>query len=230
MSSSAAGKRARAAQGSGAGRAAAADPGKKPKAGGEPVLTVLVDMDGVLADFDARVCEVFRERYPDEKQVEMDSREHFYMSENFREQLGKSAGERAKAIPLQEGFFLALAPIAGALDALRAMDAHPRLNVMLCTSPLSTYTYVLFEKFAWVEKHLGKAWISKIVLTKDKTVVAGRCLIDDRPHVGGSVSVPAWEHVLFDQPYNRDVPGKRRLKGWANWRQLVDSLVAPASP
>ena len=38
----------------------------------------------------------------------------------------------------------------------KEMAAHPRLNVIICTAPLSRFDFVLVEKFRWVEKHLGR--------------------------------------------------------------------------
>jgi 5'-nucleotidase len=52
----------------------------------------------------------------------------------------------------------------------------------------------------------------------DKTLVQGDVLIDDKPVVGG-ISIPQWRRVLFDQPYNRSVPGPRVQ--WENWREIL---------
>lgn len=51
--------------------------------------------------------------------------------------------------------------------------------------------------------------------------VTGDILIDDKPSVTG-VESPEWEHVLFDQPYNRDVKDKRRMVGWNEWESIVN--------
>ena len=40
-------------------------------------------------------------------------------------------------------------------------------------------------QFAWIEEHLGEDWLDKIIITKDKTVVNGHVLIDDRPNIKG---------------------------------------------
>ncbi len=191
-------------------------------------VTVLVDMDGVLCDFDARVNERYAALFPGQPVVPLSERRDFYMAKDYHERFGPEAAQRVRDICGSQGFFEGLEPITGALAAVKDMAAHPRLNVIICTAPLSRFEFVLVEKFRWVEKHLGREWIDKIVLTRDKTVVDGRVLIDDRPHVTGSHTQPTWEHVLFDQAYNRQVPGKRRLKSWAGaeWRALVAALVA----
>ncbi|GBG24503.1 5'3'-deoxyribonucleotidase, cytosolic type [Hondaea fermentalgiana] len=197
-------------------------------------ITVLVDMyvDGVLCDFDIAVKTAFQKMFPEHPELDLSrDRKCFYMSDNYGALLGESAAASAKTITERRGFFANLPAIPGGVDAVRAMDSIPGINVILCTSPLSNYQYVLQEKFAWVEKHLGKPWIKKIVLTKDKTVVNGRILIDDRPEIKGSVHPPPWEHVLFAQPYNAHIRGKRRLASWHgdDWRRLIISLLEPKS-
>lgn len=87
------------------------------------------------------------------------------------------------------------------------------LDVRICTAPINAYQHCVSEKFAWVERHLGHEWIKRIILTKDKTWVRGDILIDDKPHITGSVQ-PTWVHYLYDQPYNRIID-KPRIS-WTN--------------
>ena len=73
--------------------------------------------------------------------------------------------------------------------------------------------------------HLGKSWVDRIILTRDKTLVRGDILLDDAPQAKGSSLEPVWEHVYFDQPYNRPGvsdadPSRRRLVAWKDWRSL----------
>ncbi len=41
-------------------------------------------------------------------------------------------------------------------------------------------------QFEWVQQHLGRGWVNRLVITKDKTIVTGDLLIDDRPKIKGS--------------------------------------------
>ena len=75
------------------------------------------------------------------------------------------------------------------------------------------------EKLSWVERHLGREFMLRTILTRDKTLVRGNVLIDDKPEVKG-VMTPEWEHILFDLPCNRNVPSKRRLT-WKNYRGVL---------
>jgi 5'-nucleotidase len=76
------------------------------------------------------------------------------------------------------------------------------------------------EKYQWTEQHLGNEWAKKVILTRDKTLVKGDFLIDDRPEIIGVVT-PVWEHVVFDKPYNRDVTNKKRLKSLKDWKSVL---------
>jgi 5'-nucleotidase len=49
--------------------------------------------------------------------------------------------------------------------------------------------------------------------------------IDDRPDIDGeSGTTPAWEHILFDAPYNRRVLGKKRLKQWDDRKEVLQPI------
>jgi 5'-nucleotidase len=90
-------------------------------------------------------------------------------------------------------------------------------DVRICTAPLSRFTNCVGEKFQWVVNHLGPSWVERIVLTKDKSLVRGDVLIDDKPEVTGSL-VPSWQHLVFEAPYNTVAIGRRI--NWSNWQQV----------
>jgi 5'-nucleotidase len=92
-------------------------------------------------------------------------------------------------------------------------------DVRFCTSHLFEYDYCVLEKYQWVEQHFGPEFVDRIILTRDKTLIRGNLLIDDKPQIIG-IEKPTWEHILYDRPYNRDIPGKRCLT-WCNWRDIV---------
>lgn len=48
---------------------------------------------------------------------------------------------------------------------------------------------LLCVQYAWIEKHLGYDFLDQIILTRDKTVVTGDILIDDKPDILGESSV-----------------------------------------
>ena len=177
-------------------------------------MRILVDMDGVIADFDGEFLKRWQERHPDKPYVPFEERKSFYVRDSYPDILKPLVTE----ILLEPSFFRDMMPMNGAKEALLEMEQMGH-EVFICTSPLSTYQNCVLEKYEWVEKFLGTGWVSRIILTKDKTLVRGDILIDDKPEITGVESTPSWEHIVYDRPYNRDVK-KRRLT-WENWKEVL---------
>ncbi len=180
-------------------------------------MRILVDMDGVLADFENGFLKNWQEKYPDQTFIPLAERNIFYVSDQYPE----TVRSLVFSVLCAPEFFRSLEPIPGSLEALKEMKRLGH-EVFICTSPLGEYQHCVLEKFEWVDEHLGPGWVSKIILTNDKTIVSADILIDDRPDIQG-VAIPNWEHILYDQPYNRSGTTRRRLT-WQNWQSV---LLAP---
>lgn len=176
---------------------------------------ILLDQDGVLADLEASFLVIWTEKYPGRFYVPLKERKHFKIKEDYPE----CCHDDIDSIFNAEGFYRNLIPVEGALDAVREMERCD-LDISICTSPLTSSPYCASEKFDWVKHFLGQSWLDKLVITRDKSLVRGRLLIDDKPEVHRTIT-PVWEHILFDQPYNREVVGQRRLCGWENWKPVI---------
>ncbi|NWU64403.1 NT5C protein, partial [Pterocles burchelli] len=189
-------------------------------------LRVLVDMDGVLADFEGAVLRGFRGRFPSEPRVELEERRGFSVREQYRG-LREDLGAKVASVYESPGFFLGLDPIPGALEAMQEMIRMQDTEIFICTSPLQKYEHCIVEKYKWVEKHLGPEFVERIILTRDKTVVAADLLFDDKDTIRGAELTPSWEHVLFTCCHNRHVQlqaPRRRLLSWADdWKAILES-------
>ncbi|XP_073901272.1 5'(3')-deoxyribonucleotidase, cytosolic type isoform X2 [Castor canadensis] len=147
-------------------------------------VRVLVDMDGVLADFEAGLLRGFRRRFPGEPHVPLAQRRGFLAREQYRA-LRPDLADKVASVYEAPGFFLDLEPIPGALEALREMNDMPDTEVFICTSPLLKYDHCVGEKYRWVERNLGPQFVERIILTRDKTMVLGDLLIDDKDTIQG---------------------------------------------
>ena len=176
---------------------------------------ILVDIDGVLADFEGRFLEEWRKKFPNHPHVPLEKRQTFYLEEDYPDGLTKEIDSIFSA----QGFFENLDPIPGGKETMVRMEALGH-NVVICTSPISQYENCVLEKYHWVAKNLGYEWTKKMIITKDKTLVYGDILIDDRPEQKG-LRKPNWKHVLFDAPYNKTVNNKLRIT-WENWEKILD--------
>ncbi len=179
----------------------------------ENPLFLLVDMDGVIVNFEAQVLKTWRQQYPERTFVPLEERRTFRVRDDY-----PLFTQDIEAIYNEPGFFENLPPIAGAIDALTTLDKLGH-QVRICSSPLASYNDCVEEKYRWVDRNLGLEWIDRVILARDKTLIYGDILIDDRPELTGARK-PFWEHVLFDQPYNRTVQGKRRLN-WTSYREIL---------
>ncbi|NXK62859.1 NT5C protein, partial [Sylvietta virens] len=216
-------------------------------------LRVLVDMDGVVADFEGAVLREFRARFPAEPRVELAERRGFSVREQYRS-LREDLAAKVASVYESPGFFLDLDPVPGALEAVQEMHHMQDTEVFICTSPLRKYEHCVVEKYKWVEKHLGPEFVERIILTRDKTMVAADLLFDDKDTIQGLNSIsmagcrlgshppadssfcplptgtepnPSWEHILFTCCHNRHVQlpaPRRRLRSWADdWKAILES-------
>lgn len=178
-------------------------------------MIILIDQDGPLADFEGGFIDRWQALFPKEPFIPFDQRKSFYIRDDYPSRLR----EKVASVYLVPGFCFNLKPVPGSIDAVKSILELGH-DVRICTSPLSRYENCVLEKFQWVEKHLGYDFTKKIIFAKDKTLIRGHFLIDDRPNIEGVID-PEWEHILFDCPYNWDVINKRRLN-WNNWQEVLN--------
>lgn len=83
----------------------------------------------------------------------------------------------------EEGFFSGLDPIPGAVDSFRAISERFGSEVYLLTSPAENSPGCYSEKRQWVEAHLGRGSVSRLIISPHKHLLRGDYLVDD--HVEG---------------------------------------------
>lgn len=182
--------------------------------------TILIDMDNTLVNYDAEFAARWKSLRPSDPPTLITSRAHFEMEENFSFTLRPVA----EKIMREPGFFVSFSPMPGALEAVRAMVADG-YTVFFCTAPSPfQWEECVKEKYAWVRRHLGEEFLSKIIVTRDKTMVKGDVLVDDKPKVVGACQ-PEWTHVVFEQSYNKTVEGRPRIREWGEWRSVLEPLL-----
>jgi 5'-nucleotidase len=181
---------------------------------------VLVDMDSTICNFTDKVCRMAHERL----EVPLLTSEtcDLFNTEDMYEEKHRVTIARFQH---EEGFYVDLEPIAGAITALNEMRKEG-YEVFICTAPSKFYNnpHCVGEKHRWIMNHLGKEWTERVILSRDKTLVAGTVLIDDKPEIIGAAK-PVWAHVYYDQPYNRSREDRPRIVDWSKWREVLYPIL-----
>lgn len=180
--------------------------------------TVLLDVDGILANFIApvldHIVEVSGRRYAhDDVKVwdiftALPDVAHLESAVYDQMRMKRACFE----IPLYDG----------------AVDGVARLqelaDVLIVTSPLSGSPYWMFEREAWLSHHFGIKH-KDIIHARRKEHVDGDIFVDDKVE-----HVEAWQKqhptkwaLLWDQPYNR-MSRHPRVRSWEELHQAVASL------
>ena len=163
-------------------------------------LTILVDMDGVIVDWDKGFENVWAGR----------SRLERHKSYIIQDCVPLEFKPEATAITRRAGFFASLPPYPDAIASVKQLSTIPGIHVLLCSSPLLANPTCVQDKMSWVQQHFR-----------------GDILIDDKPVVTGAFS-PTWTQTVFHQPYNAHLCGntyKYRITSWTNSQQWKNVLL-----
>lgn len=178
---------------------------------------LLVDQDGTLADYPGWFLKMWREAHPEKPWIPTEALTEHDVAKNYPAEYRASL----EAIDLSKGFYRSLPIIPGAKEALEELLALG-FDVRICTAPKRRFHNCVPEKFEWIEEHLGQKWVERTILARDKTLIHGDVLVDDKPQITG-VRAPTWKHVLYDQPYNRRLIAQPRIT-WADYQLLLNEL------
>lgn len=184
---------------------------------------VLLDVDGPLtAGFLELACRLLRERgYQDAEPGRVTGWEVFRA-------LGVDGGAEEAVRARLRGFGVArgFAPREGAIELVRGLRAWA--DVYAVTAPLDGAPTWPFDRERWLVEELGFA-PSEVVHARDKRLVAGDVLVDDKPEhlVGWSAEHPEGLAVLWEAPYNdaHPWPGPR-VSGYVDLEEVLRSRFA----
>jgi len=180
-------------------------------------MIILLDLDGPLADFDFGIDMKWNRLHPD-KPINFSDRETF----SFNNLYDKETVEEIVNIFFSDNFFENLPLVPGSQEALSTIQSMPNTEVFICSSPMfrnpSSYT----SKRNWVYKNFGEDMARRLILAKDKTMIRGDILIDDKIHIKGTLE-PTWQHILFTKKFNSGVANQKRIDWLSDWQQVLFS-------
>ncbi len=179
-------------------------------------MTILVDMDGVLANFEKSFYEKWVQKYPDKASIHPEDRTSHDILADYPD-----CGSEIYGILGARGFFRELEPYPDGIQAIKDM-LEMDLDPTICTAPMAKSTTCPMEKLEWVEEHLGTDWIKRVIIARDKTKVVGKVLIDD--HVQKGLYAPHWQQLLMTRPYNKSIIWLPRIS-WDNWKSDIQQFI-----
>jgi len=182
--------------------------------------TVLLDCDGVLADFYRAAFDVIE----DLTGVRHDISE-LRSWEIFQSIGDRDLGDRTYNAMNEPGFCLErVHPLPGAVEGIARI--RERCDLFILTAPFRS-GFWLHERLAWLETHMGIPRDS-VVFARQKRLVRGDLFVDDNPH-----HVRSWdrnrractgEGFVWDQPYNRlEMTKLNRMHGWDELDAWIDN-------
>lgn len=184
--------------------------------------TILVDMDGPLANFDASFWR-FVDMEGFEADATMETQTARYATDHL---LVKADVERAREAIRSVGWFRCLPVVPGAVEGIHRLTEL--FDVWICTKPLADSPTCIGEKAHWIRRHLPE-FADRLIIAPNKARIAGHVLLDDAPKLGWMDDpFRTWHPVIFPAPFNG--PGSR----WAEfdrwqWGDSIELLAYLAS-
>ena len=169
---------------------------------------ILIDVDGVLADFDGTFLKIYKQNYPNLPVIELSQRRGMYLDQQYKKDIqDKDIAEQcvkaAEEIFTKPGFFGQLKPFEKAVEAVGKLFTDEKFKknfkIFFLTSPLTANPTCASDKFAWIEQYFSKYFknvTSRIIISADKTLVHGDCLIDDKMKINGTFKGPVRTWVI----------------------------------
>jgi len=186
---------------------------------------ILVDMDGVLVDFETTLFQAYRTENPHLRYIEPENRQGMYMDAQYREKFGETEYQVLRNLLDRDHFYRDMLPILPAVEAVNFLLDNPRFEVFICTSPHWTNRTCAFDKTNWIKKYLPKIETNRIFMTSDKTVVDGDFLIDDNEVIKGTNESPKFKHVLCRCGHNKGVKKSEKMPLiLEKWEDLMDII------
>lgn len=195
-------------------------------------LRILLDVDGVIADFDQFYLDcAVRAGVIRETSVDADWRSNAWdvgnalgltkdgKAEVWREIQRPEAGERMPAYP----------------DAILAVKELVLFaDVYFPTSPIYRSPSWEYDRYMWFKRHFNEGVADRLIFTKRKHLIAGQVFVDDKErHLQewlhewkGSVSVA--NAILWPHPYNNNEEGMYRpeKQDWEWLLALVKNMTS----
>lgn len=167
---------------------------------------IAVDMDHVMADTGAYLCQWLNDRYGSD-----------YVDEDFVTLLDKLEGEPHQSMVdlVTDGALMRDLPVMpDCVEVLR--ELNERFAVVICTASME-FPGTIHPKIDWLERHFPFLDPQLFVFCGYKQILGTDYLIDDSPkHFKGLTGHP----ILYSAPHNRGETDYTRVSNWSEIAQF----------
>lgn len=182
-------------------------------------LTVLLDMDGPLADFDAefhRRCVAEGWQF-DAGVCGPEDQRHRYFTDHMPK---RKQRRKAREMVDGPGWFAGLPVTPGAQEGVEELLSRGH-QVWVVTKPLATSATCLSEKQAWIGEWFPEL-ADRLITASDKSMVRGDLLLDDAIRTQW-IPDAEWQPVVFSTPFNGSDTEWAGLPRWT-WADGIEAL------
>lgn len=184
---------------------------------------ILVDMDGICAD----IHKAWYKWLADEHGFSMtEAQQHdFDMAKCVPEEIGVKVFDCLQ-LP---GFFRALEPIPGSLEAIEHLHANGH-HVLIVTAAEAAVSHM--EKKQWVQEHLPFLNKRQFITAHEKWLIQADALVDDSPRNARDFRAAQPKSLIctLTYPYNEKceayslhaLPRRERAEAWGSIRWFLE--------
>ena len=177
--------------------------------------TVVLDVDGVVADFVGHTLSILGDRAPVRSSLRI-----WGVTDQFSDEDAQLCHLRWRA----PGWCRTMPVLPWSYNAVDRLSL--RANVLWATAPLPNAPHWVAERTAWLVQHFA-ADPKSIFFVEDKSLVPGDIMVDDKPENVDkwATAHPNGTALLWDAPYNEgwapSTPNAHRVERWS---QVFEAL------
>lgn len=183
---------------------------------------VLLDMDGPLAEFDAKYWDFCTSMQFHMNITDLaDSGRKRFMEDNILDKKHRAIA-RAYIESGHNHWFRDLPVTPGAQDGVEELLSRSDIDVWVCTKPMENNDTCRDDKAAWICEHFP-GLKKRLIMAPDKSLIRGHVLLDDAPRIDW-LPRAEWEPVIFPSVFNEEGSQWAGLRKW-RWGDSVEELL-----
>lgn len=185
-------------------------------------MTIFIDMDQTIVDFSTPFYNKAKETINGDLDTSFSEMKESNRWDIQSVLFGSNKDKEAitDMIFSSPGFWLNMKPYAGAIEAVQEISRSNK--VYLVTAPWHKSVNCYIEKYYWVLNNLPEFDISKLLYIKDKHLLKGDIIIDDKPKYLEYNSCKY--SIAFKHEYNKDVEVNFRSDDWNEIKDYIKGL------